>query len=68
MMPMSNKSQKTVIFLYITSISIIKLGNELCLAPEKINQQLHEAKIITNVLIDFIVGKEKNVKSLANST
>ena len=65
---MSNQSQKADIFLYITNILIIKLGNELCLDPGKVKQQLCEALIITNVLVDFMVGKEENVTSLANST
>ena len=59
MMPMSNQSQKADIFLYITNISIIKLGNEQCLAPGKVKLQLYEALIITNVLVDFMIGKEE---------
>ena len=35
--------------------------------PGKVKQQIYEALIITNVLIDFMVGKE-NVTSSANST
>ena len=35
--------------------------------PGKVKQQLYEALIITNVLIDFMVGIE-NVTSSANST
>ena len=66
-MPMSNQSQKVDILLYITNILIIKLEYELCLDPGKVEQQLYEALIITNVLIDFMVGKE-NVTSSANST
>ena len=66
-MPMSNQSQKAVNFLYITNISMLKLGNEQCLDPGKVKQQLYEALIITNVLVDFMVEKDKNVKSLANS-
>ena len=56
---MSNQSQKAIIFLYITNISIIKLGNEQCLAPGKVKQQLHEALIIIKVFVDFKVGKEE---------
>ena len=68
MMSMSNPSQKTDILLYITNISIIKLGYELCLDPGNIKQQLYEVLIITNVLVDFMVGKEEKITSLANST
>ena len=67
MMSMSYQSQKADILLYITSISITKLENDYCLDPGKVKQQLYEALIITNVLIDFMVGKE-NVTSSANST
>ena len=66
-MPMSNQSQKADILLYITNILTIKLENEKCLDPGKVKQQLYEALIITNVLIDFMVGKE-NVTSSANNT
>ena len=66
-MQMSNQSQKADILLYITNILITKLGNEQCLDPGKVKQQLYEALVITNVLIDFMVGKE-NVTSSANST
>ena len=68
MTPMSFQPQKVRIFLYTTKISIIKLGNEQCLAPGKVKQQLYEALILTNVLVDFMVRKEENVTSLANST
>ena len=50
---MSNQSQKADILLYMTNILIIKLEYESCLDPEKVKQQLYEALIITNVLIDF---------------
>ena len=60
MMPMSNLSQKAGILLYI-NILIIKLGNEQCLASGRVKQQLYEALIITNVLVDFMVGKEENI-------
>ena len=68
MTSMSNQSQKADILLYITNISITKLGNEQCLNPGKVKQQLYEALIINNVLIDFMVGKEENVTSSSNST
>ena len=68
MMPMSNQSQKADILLCIINISITKLENEKCLDPGKVKQQLYEALIITHSLIDFMVGKEENVKSSANST
>ena len=67
MMLMSNQSQKADILLYITNISIIKLENEQCLDPGKVKQQLYEALIITNVLVDFMVEKEENVTKSANS-
>ena len=35
--------------------------------PGKIKQQLYEALIIKTVLVDFKMGKEENVTSLANS-
>ena len=44
---MSHQSQKAIIFLYNTNISIIKLENEQCLAPEKVKQQLYQGLIIT---------------------
>ena len=66
-MSMSNQSQKADILLYI-NILIIKLGNEKCLDPGKVKQQLYKALKITNVLIDFIVEKEENITSSANST
>ena len=40
MMSVSNQSQKADIFLYITNISIIKLGNELCLDPGPVNMPI----------------------------
>ena len=46
MMSMSNQSQKADILLYIINISITKLGNEQCLDPGKVKQQLYEALII----------------------
>ena len=67
MLLMSNQSQKADILLYITNISIIKLENEQCLDPGKVKQQLYEALIITNVLVDFMVEKEENVTKSANS-
>ena len=66
-MPMFNQSQKADILLYITNILIKKLENEQCLDPGKVKQQLYESLKVTNVLIDFMLGKE-NVKSSANST
>ena len=66
-MPMSNQSQKADILFHITNILIIKLENGYCLDPGKAKQHLYEALIITNALIDFMVGKE-NVTSSANST
>ena len=36
--------------------------------PGKVKQQLYEALIITNILVDFMVEKEENVTSLANRT
>ena len=68
MMSMSNQSEKAGIFLYITNISSIKLGNEQRMAPGKVMQQLYEVLIITNVLVDFMVGNKENATSLANST
>ena len=65
---MSNQCQKADILLYITNILIIKLENEKCLDPGKVKQQLYKALTITNVLIDFMVVKEENVTSSANST
>ena len=68
MMSMSNQSQKSDILLYIINISITKLGNEKCLDPGKVKQQLYETLIIIYDWIDFMVGKEENVTSSANST
>ena len=68
MIPISNQSQKADILLHITNISITKLGNESCLDPGKVKQQLYEALIITNIWIDFMVGKEENFTIVANST
>ena len=66
MVSISNQSQKADIFLYITNTFIIKLGNEYCLAPGNVKHQLYKALIITNVLVDFIGGKEENFTKLAN--
>ena len=73
MMSMSN--QKADILLYIINyiyntlqFSITILGNEQCLDPGKVKQQLYEALTIIYGLIDFMVGKEENVTSSANST